>query len=135
MWSEIFINLQNAGIGMFLFVLAYVSNMCFSIYYNIKILNQDFAKQRLIDSGLKILAFDLGTVLLITSITTLPMFAEKVGYNIPSEYEELLSSITILSVFIIATCKYAFESFTKLKLILFSDNKVMDKSATEIEPG
>lgn len=133
MWDIVLFNLQNAAIGLLLFVLAYASNMCFSIYYNIKMLNQEFDKQRLIDSGLKILSFGLGTILLIIAITTLPLFAEQVGYNIPPEYKELLSNVTILAVFIIATCKYAFEAFTKLKLILYSDNK--DEIVKEIEPG
>lgn len=113
-------NLQNTGIGIILFVLAYASNMCFSLYYNIKILNQKFDKQKLIDSGLKVAAFGLGTALLVIAITTLPLFADRVGYEIPAEYEELLSSVTILAVFIISTCKYALEAFTKMKFILSS---------------
>lgn len=130
MWDIVLFNLQNAAIGLLLFVLAYVSNMCFSIYYNIRILHQEFDKQRLIDSGFKILAFGLGTILLVVAITSLPLFATQVGYVIPSEYEELLSNLTILAVFIVATCRYALEAFAKLKLILFVDTKIK-----EVEPG
>lgn len=130
MWNIVLFNLQNAGIGLLLFILAYASNMCFSIYYNIKMLNQEFDKQRIIDSGFKILTFGLGTILLVVAITSLPLFATQVGYVIPSEYEELLSNLTILAVFIIATCKYGLEALTKLRLILFSDSKKV-----EVEPG
>jgi hypothetical protein len=124
MWNTILENLTSTGIGIGIFVLAYASNMCFSLYYNIKMLNQQFDKQRLIDSGFKIGTFSLGTVLLVISITTLPLFADKIGYQIPSEYEELLSNLTILVVFVLATCKYAFEALGKMKLILSSDKVI-----------
>lgn len=129
MWNIVLFNLQSAAIGLLLFILAYASNMCFSIYYNVKMLQEEFDKQKIIDSGFKILAFGLGTILLVVAITSLPLFAEQVGYKIPAEYEELLSNLTILAVFIVATCKYALEALTKLRLILF-DNK-----EAEIKPG
>lgn len=111
-------NLQNVGIGCGLFIIAYVSNVLFSLWYNIKILCQKFDYKRLINSVLKILAFGGGTCLLVTGITLIPHFANYVGFTIPEEYVEVFQDLAILSVFIIAACRYLMEAYTKFKLIL-----------------
>ena len=41
-WQAIQGNLISVGIGLAIFVMAYVSNMCFSIYYNVRILGEQF---------------------------------------------------------------------------------------------
>ncbi len=114
-------NLINVGIGMLLFVGAYASNMAFSLWYNIKMLNQEFEKEKLINSGIKIATFGIGTTLLVMVVTTLPLFADKVGFAIPAEYEEIFSNLVVVAVFLTAACKYALEAYNKMKLVLFSD--------------
>lgn len=49
----IFLNLRNVGIGLLLFVLAYIANMLFASWRNVKMLGQKFDGHRLLDSLLK----------------------------------------------------------------------------------
>ena len=65
MLDTILHNLENAGWAMLIFLCAYVSNMAFGLYHNIKQLQQPFDKERLINSGLKVASIVVGLVLLI----------------------------------------------------------------------
>lgn len=123
-------NLINTGWGVLLFIGAYASNMCFSLWYNIKMLNQEFEKEKLINSGIKIAVFGIGTTLLVMVVTTLPLFADRVGFAIPTEYEEIFSNLVIVAVFLTATCKYALEAYNKMKLVLFSDKTANEENAS-----
>lgn len=107
-------NLQDVGIGVLLFIVAYVSNMALSLYYNIKVLNETFDKVKLINSALKIAAFAIGTALLCIGVTTIPAFATHVGFEIPAEYSDVFQDLAILSVFLISGCKYLVEAYQKL---------------------
>ena len=78
MLETILHNLTNIGWAMLIFLCAYLSNVSFSLYYNIKVLLEPFSKEKLINSGLKITAFVCGLTLLCVAITTLPLFAHGV---------------------------------------------------------
>ena len=45
-------NLLSVGIGLAIFLCSYLSNMSFSIYYNIKVLGEAFEKNRVINSAI-----------------------------------------------------------------------------------
>ena len=62
MLETILHNLTNIGWAMLIFLCAYLSNVAFSMYYNIKILLQPFDKQKIINSGLKIAVFILSLI-------------------------------------------------------------------------
>ena len=111
-------NLTHVGMGCALFIIAYVSNILLSLWYNIKICNQEFDYKKLLNSVLKILAFGTGTSLLVIGITSVPMFSNYVGFVIPEEYSEVFQNLAIISVFLISTCKYLIEAYTKFKKIL-----------------
>lgn len=111
-------NLTHVGMGCALFIVAYVSNILLSLWYNIKICNQEFDYKKLLNSVLKILAFGTGTSLLVIGITLVPMFSNYVGFIIPEEYSEVFQNLAIISVFLISTCKYLIEAYTKFKKIL-----------------
>ena len=64
MLETILHNLTNIGWAMLIFLCAYLSNVSFSLYYNIKVLLEPFSKEKLINSGLKIAAFVCGLTLL-----------------------------------------------------------------------
>ena len=116
--QQILINLERVGVGVLLFLIAYGSNMGFSIYLNTKILGGSFDKSKIINSLLKILAFSVGATLLCVAITGIPIFANYVGFVIPDEYSEVFENLAILGVFLVAACRYVLESYNKMKLIL-----------------
>ena len=123
MLDTILHNLENAGWAMFIFLCAYVSNMAFGLYRNIKQLQQPFDKERLINSGLKVASIVVGLVLLVAGITALPAFADYVGWKIPEEYSKVFSDLAVISVCLVVSCKYFAESIGKFTAILDLDTK------------
>lgn len=131
MIEAIFHNLTNIGWAMLIFLCAYLSNVAFSMYYNIKILLEPFDKQKIVNSCLKIAVFVIGLTLLCLAITTLPLFASMIGWEIPAEYTDIFSDLVIVGAVLIVSCKYIVEAFTKFKAIL--DATKEDKSYDEIK--
>ena len=68
MLESVLQNLINIGWAMLIFLAAYLANVAFSLWYNIKILHESFDKDKLIASGLKILTFVVGLTLLCTAL-------------------------------------------------------------------
>lgn len=124
-------NLTNISWAMLIFLCAYLSNVAFSMYYNIKILLEPFDKQKIVNSCLKIAVFVIGLTLLCLAITTLPLFASMIGWEIPAEYTDIFSDLVIVGAVLIVSCKYIVEAFTKFKAIL--DATKEDKSYDEIK--
>ena len=122
MLETILHNLTNIGWAMLIFLCAYLSNVSFSLYYNIKILLEPFSKEKLINSGLKIAAFVCGLPLLCVAI---------VGWEIPAEYVDIFSNLVIIGAVLMVSCKYIAEAFTKFKAIL--DATKEGKSYDEIK--
>ncbi len=125
--SDLIIAIEYASIGLALFVISYLSNMCFSLYYNIKVLGQVFDKNKLIASAYKILTFGVGTLLMTVATVGIPEFANVVGIELPQEYIDVFSTLAIAGVFITCSCKYILEAFGKFKKILDSGNAVTTK--------
>ena len=120
--DSMLIALQYAAIGLALFIVSYASNMCFSIYYNIKVLGETFNKSKLLNSGFKILTFGIGTFLMTVATVGIPEFANLTGIELPEEYVKVFSTLAIAGVFIYCSCKYILESFGKFKKILDAGN-------------
>lgn len=118
MLEAIMNNLINIGWAMLIFLAAYLSNVAFSLYYNIKILLQPFDREKAINSALKVAAFVVGLTLLCVSITTLPLYANQVGWAIPEEYADMFADLVIIGAVLIVSCKYIVEAFTKFNAIL-----------------
>lgn len=67
MLNAVLNNLINIGWAMLIFLCAYLSNVAFSLYYNIKVLLQPFDRQKMINSGLKVATFVVGPDLALCS--------------------------------------------------------------------
>lgn len=118
-WEVVLSNLINVGYGLGIFICAYLSNMAFSLWYNIKVLSQPFDIIKIRDSAIKIVAFGGGLALLCVTVATLPEFATTVGWTIPDDYKDVFENIVIIGSFLLASCKYALEAWNKMKAILF----------------
>lgn len=118
MLEAIMNNLINIGWAMLIFLAAYLSNVAFSLYYNIKILLQPFDREKAINSALKVAAFVVGLTLLCVAITTLPIYADQLGWAIPEEYTEIFTDLVIVGAVLMVSCKYIAEAFTKFRAIL-----------------
>ena len=116
-------NLKNVAIGEALFVGAYVGNMLISMWYNIGMLEQKFDWKKIKKSGLKILSFGGGIGIASAVISVLPIFANQVGFTISEEFTEVFTIITIIGMFLTATCIYSADSLVKAKKILFKEKE------------
>ena len=113
-------NLQNVGIGLLLFLLSYISNMAFAMYYNMKVVGESFDKEKMKNSLLKLLSFVIGCATLVIVVSTLPLFATYTGFELPSEFIDTFSTVAIIAVPLYASCKYALSAFSKMKDVLNS---------------
>ena len=118
MLNAVLNNLIDIGWAMLIFLAAYLANVAFSLYYNIRILLQPFDKEKAINSALKVAAFVVGLTLLCVSITTLPLFAEQLGWAIPEEYTDIFADLVIVGAVLLVSCKYIMEAFTKFNASL-----------------
>lgn len=125
--QAIAINMKNIGIGIGIFAISYLSYMAFSTYYNVRLLKQKYDKQKTIESIIKIVCVGLGTGLLGLGITTLPIFANSVGFTIPEEYQKIFSNIALLGIYLTASIKYLVEAFSKMGKIVTPNLNVDDE--------
>ena len=116
--QSILTNLYSVGIGLVIFLCSYLSNMSFSIYYNIRILGETFEKNRIINSAIKICTFGVGITLLTLAITTILPWATVNGLPIPEEYNDIISTVAILGICLTSSLKYITEAISKMKKIL-----------------
>lgn len=138
MYQAVIANLVTIGWAMLIFLAAYLANVTFSLWYNIKLQKEQFSREKLITSGLKILTFVVGLTLLCISVTTLPLFANEVGWAIPEEYSDLFADLVIIGAVLLVSCKYIKEAFTKFTAILNAgpvDNVETVDNNQEAEPA
>ena len=138
MYQAVIANLVTIGWAMLIFLTAYLANVTFSLWYNIKLQKEQFSREKLITSGLKILTFVVGLTLLCISVTTLPLFANEVGWAIPEEYSDLFADLVIIGAVLLVSCKYIKEAFTKFTAILNAgpvDNVETVDNTQEAEPA
>lgn len=118
MFNSIVENLVSIGWSMLIFLSAYLANVTFSLWYNIKLLHEPFDREKLINSAYKIATFVIGLTLLCVALTTLPLFANEVGWAIPQEYTDLFADLVIIGAVLLVSCKYIKEAFVKFTEIL-----------------
>ena len=111
-------NLEKVGIGIVLFLGAYLSNICLGAWRSVKIEGYDFDWKLVGQSLIKFIVLGVGIGLLSIVISTLPIYMVYVGIDIAEETMQVLDSIVIITAFVVATTKYVKDAYTKLKDIL-----------------
>lgn len=137
MLNSILENLISVGWSMLIFLAAYLANVTFSLWYNIKLQKEPFDRAKLIAGAIKIATFVIGLVLLCVSVTTLPLFANEVGWTVPQEYSDIFADLVIIGAVLLVSCKYIKEAFGKFTAILNAgtadDETIERKEETENE--
>lgn len=111
-------NLEKVGIGVVLFLGAYLSNICLGAWRSVKIEGYDFDWKLVGQSLIKFIVLGVGIGLLSIIVSTLPIYMVYVGIDIAEETMQVLDSIVIITAFVVATTKYVKDAYTKLKDIL-----------------
>ena len=118
MLNSIIQNLINVGWALLIFLAAYLANIIFSLWYNIKIKREDFEWSRIAESAVKCFVFLLGLTFLCIAVTALPLYATMIGWAVPEEFTELFTDLVIVGAFLLVACKYIKEALLKLIAIL-----------------
>ena len=111
-------NLEKVGIGVVLFLGAYLSNVCLGAWRNVKIEGYDFDWKLIGQSLIKFVVLGVGIGLLSVVVSTLPIYMAYVVIDIADETMQVLDSIVIITAFVLATAKYVKDAYEKLKDIL-----------------
>lgn len=114
----VLLNLEKVGIGIALFMGAYLANIGLGAWKNVKIDGTQFDWKLIGQSLAKflVLILSLGLLSVVTSI--LPAYATYIGIEIGAETMETIDSIVIIGAFMTATVKYVGEAVGKVKTIL-----------------
>ena len=111
-------NLEKVGIGVLLFLGAYLSNICLGVWRNVKIVGYDFDWKLIAQSVVKFVVLGVGIGLMSIVVSILPMYMAYVGIVIEDETMAVLDSIVIITAFVMACGRYVKDAYGKLKEIL-----------------
>ena len=116
--SIVIANLEKVGIGVLLFLGAYLSNICLGVWRNVKIEGYDFDWKLIAQSAVKFVVLGVGIGLMSIVVSILPMYMTYVGIVIEDETMAVLDSIVIITAFVMACGRYVKDAYSKLKEIL-----------------
>lgn len=111
-------NLEKVGIGVLLFLGAYLSNICLGVWRNVKIEGYDFDWKLIVQSAVKFVVLGIGIGLMSIVVSILPEYMTYVGIDVTDEAMQVFDSIVIVTAFMTAAVKYVKDAYTKLKDIL-----------------
>ena len=114
----VLLNLEKVGVGVALFLGAYLSNILLGIWSNVKIEGYDFDWKLIVQSLVKFAVLGLGIGLLSIVVSILPVYMTYVGVVIEDETMAVLDSVVIITAFVVACAKYVKDAYGKLKEIL-----------------
>lgn len=117
-FSLILMNLEKVGIGILIFLGAYIANMCLGAWKNVKIEGSDFDWKLIGQSVLKFIVLGVGIGILSCVVSVLPAYATYVGITIEQEILDTIDSLIIVGAFMTATIRYIADTISKLKAIL-----------------
>ena len=111
-------NLEKIGIGIGLFMGAYLANMGLGVWKNVKIDGSTFDWNLIKQSIVKFIVLILSIALLSIVVSVVPAYATYVGIEISQEVLETIDALVIIGAFLTATVRYVGDAVSKLKTIL-----------------
>lgn len=114
----VLLNLEKVGVGVALFLGAYLSNILLGIWSNVKIEGYDFDWKLIVQSLVKFVVLGLGVGILSVVVSIIPMYLTYIGIEIGAETMETIDSMVIIGAFATATIKYVTDALSKIKAIL-----------------
>lgn len=114
----ILVNLEQVGLGMLLFLGAYISNMGLGAYKSVKIDGSSFDWKLVGNSVVKFIVLGLSIALLSVTTAVLPQFATFIGITIDAETLSTIDGVVIIGAFLTATIRYITDGIKKIKEVL-----------------
>lgn len=111
-------NLEKVGIGIGLFLCAYLANIGLGAWNSVKIDGSAFEWRLIGQSVVKFIVLGISIALLSCVVSLIPIYASYIGLEIDPTTLETIDSIVIIGSFLTATIKYAGDAVNKLKTLL-----------------
>ena len=111
-------NLEKVGLGIILFLCAYLANMGLGAWKNVKIDGTQFDWKLISQSFAKFVVLGLSLTLLSTVVSVIPAYATYIGIDIGEEVLDTIDSLVIIGAFMTATIRYIADAINKVKVIL-----------------
>lgn len=111
-------NLEKVGIGVGMFLCAYLANIFLGIWSNVKIEGYEFDWKLIGNSVLKFVIMGLGIAFLSIVISAIPAYATYIGIEVGVETMETIDGLVVVGAFLTATIRYVTDAISKLKTIL-----------------
>ena len=111
-------NLEKIGVGIGLFMGAYLANMGLGVWKNVKIDGSTFDWTLIKKSIVKFIVLILSIALLSIVVSVIPAYATYVGVEISQEVLETIDALVIIGAFLTATVRYVGDAVSQLKTIL-----------------
>ena len=114
--------------SILVFVLCYISNFSFGLYYNTKILSQKISKTKLKNTVLKLISFIIGLTCLSVASYLFPIIVESLDLNMEIE----ITNKVIAGLFGTTSIFYATQALGKLKdIVLKNTNNINPQNKIE----
>ena len=105
------LDLINVGYAYIVFLLAYVANILFSLYYNIKINGEDFNRYTLLASVKKAAVFVLATLALVVAVDAALLYFAAYVPELSDMAKDTVTIIMVISTIGRAALKYIAEAY------------------------
>ena len=109
--------------SVIIFVLCYISNFSFGLYYNTKILYEKISRVKLKNTVLKLISFIVGLTCLSVASYLFPIILERLDLNMEIE----ITNKVIAGLFGTTSIFYSGQALVKLKDIVLKNTKNLDK--------
>lgn len=117
-FNMVLVNIEQVGIGLALFLAAYISNIGLGAWKNVKIEGYDFDGKAILQSLAKFGVLGVSIALLSFVVSIIPSYATYVGIEIGAETMGTINSLVIIGSFLTATIRYVVDAINKVKTIL-----------------
>lgn len=116
--NVVIVNLEKVGIGVALFLSAYIANIFLGAWANVKIEGYEFDWKLIAQSLVKFVVLGIGVGILSVVVSIIPIYLTYIGIEIGAETMDTIDSMVIIGAFSAATVRYVSDALSKIKNIL-----------------
>lgn len=116
--EQLISDLTSVCYAYLVFALAYLANILFSLYYNIKLKGYDFNKYLLWDSARKAILFIVATLILVFAVNAATRYLAAYIPQLNEEVKNAVSITMVVSTIGRAALKYIIEAYQTFANIL-----------------
>lgn len=114
-----------------LYLGAYFSNIILGTWRNVCNLRENFDLEKIYESIAQMSAFIFGVGLLCITLTSIPIAASYVGWEIPLEFQSGFSNAVIFGIFLLGALYKAKDAIEKAQVLIFGKDEKKEEIANQ----